>query len=294
MKKLIVCIAVLLALCTAICCVSVACTPEEEPDLTGLNAAREYLQTMLQNEGTVTGGDFTRPAVLRNEHGTYIVTWTLTVTSGSADDVTLSEPANGLVTINVDEFASAEVVYTLTAVISDAEGNTVEALTYNHKVPAFVLNTYEEYLAACVSDAEEKPLITIKGYVVGINADSGSSSKGSLWIMDEDGNGYYAYKPALSADVTASREALNAAFPRGTEVVVKGTVVKYGGCYEFEKDCEIIYTGNSIDPATIEYVDQTALFASAANMNDEETLGATQSTRVALNNVTMGVIDGYN
>ena len=294
MKKLIVCIAVLLALCTAICCVSVACTPEEETDYTGLNNAREYLQTMLKNEATVTGKDFTRPAVLRNEYGTYTVTWTITVTSGSASDVTLSEPVNGLVTINVDEFASAEVVYTLTAVISDAEGNTVEALTYNHKVPAFVLNTYEDFMAACVSDAEEKPLITIKGYVVGVNADSGSSSKGSLWIIDEEGYGYYAYKPALEADVTASREALNAAFPRGTEVVVKGTVVKYGGCYEFEKDCEIIYTGSSVDPATLPYVDKTELFSSAASMTDEETLVATQSTRVALNNVTMGFIDGYN
>ena len=291
MKKLIVCIAVLLALCTAICCVSVACTPEEETDYTGLNAAREYLQTMLKNEGTVTGADFTRPAVLRNEHGTYTVTWTITVTSGSASDVTLSEPVNGLVTINVDEFASAEVVYTLTAVISDAEGNTVEALTYNHKVPAFVLNTYEEYVAACAV-GDKNTIITVKGYVLGVNASTGSSSKGSLWIIDEDGNGYYAYKPTLDAAITESRDTINAAFPIGTEVVVKGSVTTYGGCLEYNDGCEIVFTGNSVDPATLPYVDVTELFGSAANMQDKDTLGATQSTRVTVKNVTMGIIDG--
>lgn len=291
MKKLITIVSVLLICVTAICAF-VACN-EREPDLTGLNAAKEYLETMLKDAATVTGADYTRPAVLKNEHGTYTVTWTLSVTSGPAANVTLGEVVNGLVTINVDEFASAETAYTLTAVISDAEGNALDAITYTHKVPKFVLSTYEEYIAACNANDGET-IITIKGYVVGINADSGSSSKGSIWLVDENGKGYYAYKPALAAEITASREAMNAAFPRGKEIVVKGTVTKYGGCYEFNSACEVISTGNSVDPATLAYVDQTELFGSAANMNDEATLAATQSTRVALNNVTMGRIDGYN
>lgn len=293
MKKILVSVLVLVMCLTAF----VACNPTDDntpdtPDLTGLNAAKEYLQTMLNSESTVTGADFTRPATLRNQHGDYTVTWTLDVTSGPAESIVLGDVVDALQKFNVDEFSSEEVIYTLTATITDANGNTA-TLTYNHKVPAFALNSYEEYLAGCEANDGET-IYTIKGYVVGVNADSGSSSKGSLWIVDADGNGYYAYAPTLDASVTESREAINAAFPLGTEVVVKGTVTTYSGCLEFNKGCEVIYTGNSVDPSTLPYVDCTELFGSASSMTDAEKLIGTQSTRVALNGVTMGEIDGYN
>ena len=51
MKKLITIVSVLLICVTAICAF-VACK-EQEPDLTGLNAAKEYLETMLKDAATV-------------------------------------------------------------------------------------------------------------------------------------------------------------------------------------------------------------------------------------------------
>ncbi|MBR3684657.1 MAG: hypothetical protein IKL86_00055 [Clostridia bacterium] len=284
---LLIVLALILALCIS---VFAACTPEQ--DTTGLDLAKEYLETQLRDAATVTGADFTRAAVLKNAHGTYTVTWTLEITSGPTTGVSLGEVTNGIQQINVDEFSSAEVVYVLTATISDDAGNT-HTLTYNHKVPAFALNSHAEYVAACEAN-DGKTIITIKGYVIGVNADPGSSSKGSLWIMDADGHGYYVYKPALDASITTSREALNNAFPRGKEVVIKGIATNFSGGRQFNKDAEVIPTGNSVDPATLAYVDRTELYGSATSMKDAEKLEETQVTRAALNGVTMGRIDGYN
>lgn len=289
MKKILVCALVLVLCITAF----VACNPTTNE---GLESAKEYLQTMYEKAAVETGKDFTRPAIVKIGDTTYDVEWTVSITSGPKT-VTVSEPKNSMVTIGVDEFSAEEIVYTLTATIKDSKGNST-TLTWNHKVPAFGLNTYEEYAAACIanagnSDKETQTIVNIKGYVVGANADSGSSSKGSLWIVDANGNGYYAYKPTLDTAITESREAIEAEFPRGTEVVVKGKPVDFNGCYEFQQGCEIIKTGNSVDPATIPYVDRTEMFTNATS-NSDASLVEIQATRAIINGVTMGTKDGYD
>jgi|GEM_PF-6905582 len=179
MKKLSVCVAVLLALCTVICCVAVGCTPEE-PDLTGITAAKEYLFGQLRNAETTTNADFTRPAALRNEHGTYTVAWTVNVTSGPANGVKVGEAVNGIVTIDIDSFTTEAIVYTLTATITDAAGNT-ETLTFNHKVDKFNAITVAEFLAKEEGDT----IYAIIGYVMASGADEGST--GSFIVGDETG-----------------------------------------------------------------------------------------------------------
>ena len=282
MKKILVCALVLVLCITAL----VACNPNADE---GLASAKEYLQTMYEKAAVETGKDFTRPAIVKIGDTTYDVEWTVSVTSGPKT-VTVSEPKNSMVTVGIDEFSAEEIVYTLTATIKDSKGKST-TLTWNHKVPAFGLNTWAEYCAA--GDADSEDIITVKGYIVGVNADSGSSSKGSLWIVDETGKGYYAYKPALDTEITSSRENIEAAFPRGKEVVVKGKVDNYNGCYEFLAGCEIIETGNSVDPATIPYVDRTEMFTNATS-NSDASLVEIQATRAIINGVTMGTMDGYD
>ena len=282
MKKILVCALVLVLCITAL----VACNPNADE---GLASAKEYLQTMYEKAAVETGKDFTRPAIVKIGDTTYDVEWTVSITSGPKT-ITVSEPVKSMVTIGIDEFSAEEIVYTLTATIKDSKGNST-TLTWNHKVPAFGLNTWAEYCAA--GDADSQDIITVKGYIVGVNADSGSSSKGSLWIVDATGKGYYAYKPTLDAEITSSRESIEATFPRGKEVVVKGKVDNYNGCYEFLAGCEIIETGNSVDPATLPYVDATEKFAAATSISDTS-LVELQATRVAVNGVTMGIVDGNN
>ena len=282
MKKILVCALVLVLCITAL----VACNPNADE---GLASAKEYLQTMYEKAAVETGKDFTRPAIVKIGDTTYDVEWTVSITSGP-NTITVSEPVKSMVTIGIDEFSAEEIVYTLTATIKDSKGNST-TLTWNHKVPAFGLNTWAEYCAA--GDADSQDIITVKGYIVGVNADSGSSSKGSLWIVDETGKGYYAYKPTLDTEITSSRENIEAAFPRGKEVVIKGKVDNYNGCYEFLAGCEIIETGNSVDPATLPYVDATEKFTNATSI-DDASLVELQATRVAVNGVTMGAVSGNN
>ena len=282
MKKILVCALVLVLCITAF----VACNPTTNE---GLESAKEYLQTMYEKAAVETGKDFTRPAIVKIGDTTYDVEWTVSITSGPKT-ITVSEPVKSMVTIGIDEFSAEEIVYTLTATIKDSKGNST-TLTWNHKVPAFGLNTWAEYCAA--GDADSEDIITVKGYIVGVNADSGSSSKGSLWIVDETGKGYYAYKPTLDTEITSSRENIEAAFPRGKEVVIKGKVDNYNGCYEFLAGCEIIETGNSVDPATLPYVDATEKFTNATSI-DDASLVELQATRVAVNGVTMGAVSGNN
>lgn len=288
MKKFLVCALVLVICLTAF----VACK-DKGADLEDLNRAKEFLSTHLNGMKEVTGKDYKLPAVVAIDGVNYTVTWTLTVNTGSDTVVSLGSVENGLQTINIDEFASAEATYTLTATIADENGNTV-TVTANRKVPAFSLNTYAEYAAACeASDGETN--ITVKGYIIGVNADPTSSSTASIWLMDADGHGYYAYKPAkLDGIDYTTREGINAGFPQGKEIVVKGIAKSHNGCYELDSDCEVIFTGNSVDPATLSYVDRTELFSSASSQTDADTLGATAATRATLNGVTMKAPNDYD
>ena len=178
MKKLIVCVSVLLICVTAICAF-VACN-EREPDLTGLNMAKDYLSAQLKDAPVDTNADFERPTALRNEHGSYTVAWTISVTSGDANGVKLGAEGTGVVTIDVDEMTTADIVYTLTATISDAEGNTV-TLTFNHKVPKLNKVTVAELLTKEVDDT----VYAIEGYVMASAANPGKT--GSFVIADATG-----------------------------------------------------------------------------------------------------------
>ena len=179
MKKILVCALVLVMCITAF----VACNPTTGPDLTNLNAAKAYLETLYGEEAVDTSADYQRPARTPdpNNQGVYFdVTWSVAVTSGPATGVAVSEVVDGFVTVNVDEFTEEDVVYTLTATVSDGNGNSVTA-TFNHKVPKFNALTVAEFLAL----EEGKDVYAIIGYVMASAANPGKT--GSFVIADETG-----------------------------------------------------------------------------------------------------------
>ena len=127
MKKLIVCISLVLVLATAIVAVSVTMNPSDNKDVdpAGIANAKEYLSTMLNAKPEATGADYTLPAKLKNTQGDYTVEWTLTVISGPAEGIILGaiDEKTGTISIDVDEFSPEEIVYTITGTIIDAAGN---------------------------------------------------------------------------------------------------------------------------------------------------------------------------
>ncbi len=245
-----------------------------------LAAAKEYVNGLYLNADEITAVDYTITTVVAIAGVSYSVEWTITSDVADQTVAVLGEinSTTKQQTVNVDEFSTAEVSYKLVAKISDAAGHSVTA-EYARKVPMFVVATYEDYLAHC--KAGDGVSFTIKAYVIGAVSVT-SSSKGSLYLQDADGNGYYAYAPTLPADVTASEEALDAYFPFGTEVCVTGTGTVYGGQYEFNKGCQVVKTGNVAGEGVLTFENATEVWGNAQSQGDHDTLMQDQNKLVVL------------
>ena len=284
MKKVLVS-TIAVILCVAMVLSIVAC--EEAKPSEALQQAYDYLKVLHQDASEVTSSDYDLPRKVLG----FDVDWALNVTEGNANGVVLT-PGDDMINVDVDEYAAADIKYTLTATMS--EGETSLTLVLNRKVPKFVVNTYEEWLAGCVANDEEASF-TIMGYIIAVNAAPLSSSKGSLWIQDADGHGYYVYAPTLEESVVESRESINAYFPIGTKVIVRGSVSVYNGTYEFNKGCSVekLDATAESDGVALTYKDATADFA-AVSANNDEALVPYQSIRAELKGVTLGANNGKN
>ena len=263
MKKLIS-VVILLALCVA---AFAACKPGETKK-DALTLAKEYIYTMYRNEAEVTASDYTRVGVVSIDGVTYTVEWTANITSGPADGVkTVKSEDGSTVTVDIDEKASADVVYTLKATIKDVEGKTAE-LSFNHKVPAFKEFTWAEYVAAAKDDT-----VIVKGVITAIMAKSKGNSYNCLYLQDNDG-GYYAYNMATDPVTDDKLEV-------GMTVRVTGTRDTYNGTYEIMKATVEIVDSNKT-PATA--VDFTEKYQKATSLK-EEALTAQQGMLVTLKGV---------
>ena len=103
---------------------------EETTDLTGLEKAKTYLFNLYKDSGenTVANFDVVGVVVVQG-YGTYNVEWT-------ADNSAITATPNGkMVTINIPASPAEEIVYKLTAKITDDKGNS-ETVVFNHRVPA--------------------------------------------------------------------------------------------------------------------------------------------------------------
>ena len=295
MKKLLA-VALVLVLCLSV--VLVACdkkggggTTESNNPVAKLDAAADAVYKFNKDSipaETTSSFDLSKAVPLEGIYS-FPVEWTV-----NTDKIQIVDKGNGTqVTVKIPERSPEEIVYTLTATVK-ADDGTTKAVTFERKVPKFVVATYDEYIAACKAGDKNKTY-NIVGYVVAVNAAPLSSSKGSLWVMDKDGHGYYAYAPALDASITATRESINAEFPIGTEVVVTGSLTLYSGAYEFNKGCTVTKTGRTAaqDNVTLNYVDRTEAFA-AAKTNKDESLVPYQATLIELKGVTLGAKSGKN
>lgn len=296
MKKLLA-VALVLVLCLSV--VLVACdkkggggTTDSNNPVAKLDAAADAVYKLNKDSipsETTSSFDLSKAVPLEGIYS-FPIEWTV-----NTDKIQIVDKGNGTqVTVKIPERSPEEIVYTLTATVKADDGST-KSVTFERKVPQFVVATYDEYIAACEAKDANKTY-NIVGYVVGVNADKDSSSVGSLWIMDKDGHGYYAYAPVVTDAVKASRETINAEFPFGTEVIVNGTLTLYNGAYEFNKGCTVKKTGRTAaqDNVTLDYVDRTEAFSSIGQDYTDPSLVPFQATMASLTGIRMGRIDGLN
>ena len=97
--------------------------------------AVEYLNSMYKSdEGKKTPADYLLIAQVPIGDVKFEITWTVDST-----EVTISEPANSMVTIDINEEPAEAVTFVLTATLKDAEGNVVGTATTEASDHAHVL-----------------------------------------------------------------------------------------------------------------------------------------------------------
>ncbi|MBQ8433957.1 MAG: OB-fold nucleic acid binding domain-containing protein, partial [Clostridia bacterium] len=291
-KSLLIC---LLAVVLCVSMLFAACAPSLEAET--LEAMKNMLYQMYRNGNPTSNYEVV--GVVAAQGKTANIQWSVKVTSGDQNAVKVGsyDEESKKVTIEVDPEPKADVAYTLTATLTDEKGKAYEidgqpaSISFERSLKEFKVNTYAEYLAACQanSGAGSDEQIRIKGYVIGVVCMS-SSSKGSLYIQDADGHGYYAYNPVDATKDCETDAQLRAKWPIGTEVYVTGTVTTYNGQYEFNKGCEVRKTGNTVTDAELPYVDATSAFA-AATSNEDTALAEYQNRRVTLKDAIVTKID---
>ena len=257
-------------------------TPETPaPDTKdGLSSARDYLYTMYKDANPVTPADFIRVAVVRINGVTYEVKW-----SADSDTINFVYGEDKMVTIDVDEMNPEEVNYTLTATLSDANGNT-ETVSFSHSVPAAIIvdagMSYEEIVEAAYALADGTSLdgtFRLFGTIVNIDT-PWSEDYQNITVTIQVGE--LADKPIMCYRLKGEGAA---DLKVGDAITVEGVFKNYKGTIEFDAGCTLIGMG--------EHVDQTALLDAAYALADGIAMNAPCAMTGVISNIDTAWSDEY-
>ena len=214
----------------------------------GLTKAKSYLYAMYKDKAVATASDYTVVDTVMINGVSYSVEWSSDV---DASAVSFIPGDKHMVTVDVNEKSPVDVSYTLTATLSDSEGNT-ETVSFPHTIPAFKESSWAEYKAA----ADDSTLV-VKGVVTGIMSKTKGNSSNCLYIQDGDG-GYYVY--AMAAD------PIESGIEVGMTVRVTGAKDTYSGTLEIANA-----TVEILDSGKTEYApaDWTLKYEAATSLKDE-------------------------
>ena len=214
----------------------------------GLTKAKSYLYAMYKDKAVATASDYTVVDTVMINGVSYSVEWSSDV---DASSVSFVPGDKHMVTVDVNEKSPVDVSYTLTATLSDSEGNT-ETVSFPHTIPAFKESSWAEYKAA----ADDSTLV-VKGVVTGIMSKTKGNSSNCLYIQDGDG-GYYVY--AMAAD------PIESGIEVGMTVRVTGAKDTYSGTLEIANA-----TVEILDSGKTEYApaDWTLKYEAATSLKDE-------------------------
>ena len=223
-------------------------TSSKSTEPTGLSKARSYLYARYKDKAVATASDYTVVDTVMINGVSYSVEWSSDV---DASAVSFIPGDKHMVTVDVNEKTPVDVAYTLTATLSDSEGNT-ETVSFPHSIPAFKESSWAEYKAA----ADDSTLV-VKGVVTGIMSKTKGNSSNCLYIQDGDG-GYYVY--AMAAD------PIESGIEVGMTVRVTGAKDTYSGTLEIANA-----TVEILDSGKTEYApaDWTLKYEAATSLKDE-------------------------
>ena len=257
MKKFITLLLTVLLVCSSF----VACdkTPAVTYDLEG---AAAYVEGLYKEDLSVTAVDFGVVSQVIIGGVTYEIDWKV-----DSDKVTVGEPADGVVTIGVDEKSPEAVEYKLTATIKAGDG-TSKDVTFKLSVPEYAVNSHADYMAAKQDD-----MLTIEGIVVAINSKDAGNKYNHLFLADASTTGgYYCY--SITEDPVK-----DLGIKVGMTVKVTGPVAPYSGMQE-------------IKGGQVAIVDSTVKEVAPVDITDKFTAGENLGVYVGLPVVIKGVSIG--
>lgn len=216
--------------------------------------ATAYLKNMYKKylTETETAADFTLVSQVMKGGVVYKVTWT----TDREDIKVIADEANKQVKIDLDEKTKVDIAYKLTATITDPDGKTA-TLTFELKVPKYVLSTWEEYMAM-----EDGKAVVVEGYIAAVHAPSEGNKYNTLYLHDVNNKGgYYIYSMADDKDLVKDLGLKN-----GMLVSVTGTKTIYSGTHEI-KDAVV----NVLDTTVVDLkpLDITATYKAATTLKDK-------------------------
>ena len=186
-----------------------------------LQAAADYIRQMYKDDPKATSSDY---SLIGSAFG-YAITWTV-----DSEEIQVVVNEDGSVTIDVPNEEGepySDITYVLTATISNEDGDTLSK-SFEHVVPKFKVNTWEEYMAA-----KEGDNLIVDGIVVAINSKSLGNTRNHLFLLDATGcGGYYSYQmdqdpvAELGIEVGMTVRVTGPATPYDPMMEIKGGTAK--------------------------------------------------------------------
>ena len=218
--------------------------------VSGLADAVAYVKTIYKNAADITAKDYEVISVVPVGTEKYEITWTVDV---AEDVVAVVAGENGMTLIDVNENASEEVAYVLTATLTD--GTDTESLSWNHTLPA-AMNvdglTYAEIvdMAYALEDQQAtEDAFRLFGTVSSIDTEWSEDYQNitvTIVVAGRENNPIQCYR--LKGEGAKDLKV-------GDAITVEGILKNYKGTYEFDAGCVLVGYG--------EFVDQKALLKAA-------------------------------
>ena len=223
-------------------------------------AATEYVKQKYV-ETTVTTGDYEVVAQVMVAGVKYTVDWTV-----DNEKVKLIKNETTW-TVDIDNKSPEEYTYKLTATIT-AGDNTQGTVSFDIKVPAYNISSFEDYMKA-----EKGDILTVEGIVVAMCSKDAGAKRNHIYVADASGvGGYLNYN--MSKDPVK-----DLGIQVGMTVTISGEISPSNGMQEFyAANVEIVDKTIKEVPVT----DITSIFAAGGNLDNYV------ATLVTIKGVTIG------
>lgn len=249
MKKFIACVLLLTLTLSAL----VSCGDTSSDAVSALEQAKDYVYNTYKNAAEVYIADYKVIGQVIVGDETFAVTWT---TDAAEENVKIIPGDDNMVTIDINEKNPEEVVYTLTATLTDAEGNT-ETVKVNRRTPAAIIidegMSYAEIVEAAYkleAGIAMEDAYRLYGEIISIDTAWSDQYKNITVTIKVEGA---EDKPIMCYRLKGEGAD---ALAVGDKITVEGILKNYNGTIEFDAGCELLGVGAEVK-------DQSAILEAA-------------------------------